>query len=240
MTALITINELEFYRKKRLVLKIDQFEIEKDRVLAVIGPNGAGKSSFLHILTRLLKIEKGQILWNDRSIFTIPGLEYRRNLALVLQEPLLLDRSVKENIALGLKFRGVDNNKIEKKVSQWTERFHISHLLDRSSKQISGGEAQRVSLARAFALEPELLLLDEPFSALDPQTRKELVKDLRIVLNQTHTTTIFVTHDLNDVLTLSDNVALIWDGLILQYGNVQDVFNNPINEAARHYFGQDQ
>ena len=239
MTPLIIINGLEFFRDKRLVLKIDQFEIEKDRVLAVIGPNGAGKSSFLHILTRLLKIEKGQILWDNRSIFNIPGLEYRRKLALVMQEPLLLDRSVKENIASGLKFRGVENHIVEKKVAQWADRFHISHLLDRSSRQISGGEAQRVSLARAFVLEPELLLLDEPFSALDPQTRKELVKDLRSVLNQTQTTTIFVTHDLNDVSALSDNVALIWDGLILQYGDVQKVFNHPINEAARRYFGQD-
>lgn len=240
MSCLIKIIDLEFFRDKRMILKIDRFEIEKERVLAVIGPNGAGKSSLLHILTRLLKIQKGNILWGDTPISNIPALEYRRRLALVMQEPLLLDRSVEENIAVGLKFRGEDAKTVNQKINKWADKFHISHLLKRPAKQISGGEAQRVSLARAFALEPELLLLDEPFSALDPQTRKELVKDLREVLNQTKTTTIFVTHDLSDVSALSDNVVLIWDGTILQYGMVEDVFARPINDAAKRYFGKDK
>lgn len=235
MSGSIQIKDIECARDKRVVLRVDELNIEKDKVLAVIGPNGAGKSSLLHILTRLLKIEKGEILWGERSIFSIPSLEYRRKLALVMQEPLLLDRTVRDNIGIGLKFRGVDKQIIDQKTDEWAEKFRIKHLLDRKAKKISGGEAQRVSLARAFVIQPELLLLDEPFSALDPQTRKELVKDLRVVLNQTKTTTIFVTHDLNDVMVLSDNVVLIWDGAILQSGTVQQVFDAPANDAARNY-----
>lgn len=222
-------------RDKRVVLSVDNFQIEKNQVLAVIGPNGAGKSSFLHILTRLLKIDKGEVWWEDRSIFSIPSLEYRRRLALVMQEPLLLDRSVRDNISIGLNFRNIPKADIAKKVEDWAEKFKITHLLDRPAKKISGGEAQRVSLGRAFVLEPELLLLDEPFSALDPQTRKELVKDLRGVLNQTKTTTIFVTHDLNDVAVLADQVVLVWDGGILQSGAFKYVCEHPVNEVARNY-----
>jgi len=235
MTTLIKIQNMKCSRDKRVVLAIDKYAIIKDEVLAVIGPNGAGKSSFLHILTRLLKIDQGEVDWKDRSIFSIPALEYRRKLALVMQEPLLLDRSVRDNIAIGLKFRGEQKEQIAKKIEIWAEKFRISHLLDRPAKKISGGEAQRVSLARAFVLEPELLLLDEPFSALDPQTRKEIVKDLRLVLNQTKTTTVFVTHDLNDVAVLADQVVLVWDGRILQAGTYGHVCKNPINEAARNY-----
>lgn len=235
MTPLIKIKKLRCSRDKRVVVEIDEFEINKDQVLAVIGPNGAGKSSFLHILTRLLRIDQGDVLWDDRSIFAMPALEYRRKLALVMQEPLLLDRSVRDNIAIGLNFRGEEKTEIDRKITIWAEKFRISNLLDRPAKKISGGEAQRVSLARAFVLEPELLLLDEPFSALDPQTRKEIVKDLKVVLTQTKTTTVFVTHDLNDVAILADQVVLVWDGSILQSGTFKYVSENPVNAAARNY-----
>lgn len=235
MTALIKIKNLRCSRDKRVVLAIDEHEIIKDQVLAVIGPNGAGKSSFLHILTRLLKIDQGDILWEDDSIFGMPALVYRRKLALVMQEPLLLDRSVRDNIAIGLNFRGEGKTEIDRKIGIWAEKFRISGLLDRAAKKISGGEAQRVSLARAFVLEPELLLLDEPFSALDPQTRKEIVRDLKVVLTQTKTTTVFVTHDLNDVAVLADRVVLVWDGGILQTGTFKSVCENPVNDAARNY-----
>jgi tungstate transport system ATP-binding protein len=210
MSALLEIRNLLVKRSKHPVLEINALDIQKGAVLAVIGPNGAGKTSLLLALARLLKPERGKIHFNGYAKDS--DLAYRRRLGLVMQDPPLLNASVFENVATGLRFRGLSKAEITPRVDRWLERLGIPHLAQRPATQISGGEAQRVSLARAFVLEPELLLLDEPFSALDPETRTVLRRDLRATLQETRVTTVFVTHDLEDARSLADQVATLRNG----------------------------
>jgi tungstate transport system ATP-binding protein len=237
MSILLEIRDLIVRRDKRLVLEIKALAVEKGEVLAVVGPNGTGKSSLLLTLARLLHPESGALLWNGVPFEQQSSLAYRRQIALVLQEPLLLDMSVFENVALGLRFRGIPSAQINEKVQRWLKRVEIEALRERLGSRLSGGEAQRVSLARAFVLNPELLLLDEPFSALDAPTRLRLLDDLKSILAETGTTTIIITHDLKEAERLSTRVAVMLAGQIAQIGSPQEVFANPLTPAVASFLG---
>ncbi len=239
MSTLLEIRDLVVNRDQRQVMKVDYLTVEKGKVLALVGPNGVGKSSFLLVLARLLKPESGNILWNGKSVMEQNVLEYRRKLALVLQEPLLLDLNVFENVAIGLRYRGMGSREINEKVSYWLKRLGLDSLRERRGSKLSGGESQRVSLARAFVLSPELLLLDEPFSALDAPTRLRLLDDLGSILRETETTSIFVTHDLKEAVRFADQVAVMIDGQIAQVGLPEEVFANPQNRGVAGFIGMD-
>jgi tungstate transport system ATP-binding protein len=206
--------------------------IQKGEVLAVVGPNGAGKSTLLLTLARLLKPERGEIKFNGQQASAESDTVYRRRIALVMQDPLLFDASVFENVASGLKFRGIAKDEIRRKVPLWLERLGVGHLAQRRAGQLSGGEAQRVSLARALVLEPQLLLLDEPFSALDPPTRSHLLDDLGALLKETATTTVFVTHDLPEAAQLASRMAVIIGNRLRQVGAPEVVFASPADEEV--------
>jgi tungstate transport system ATP-binding protein len=158
---------------------------------------------------------------------------------MVFQEPLLFDTTVFNNAASGLRIRGTKRNEIRVRVMEELERFGICHLKDRSAKTLSGGEAQRTSLARAFALRPEILLLDEPFSSLDPPTHDSLIEDLEHILQQTRTTAIFATHDRLEALRLSDRIAVMNEGKVLQIGPPEEVANRPLNELVASFMGME-
>lgn len=237
MSALLEIRDLTVSRDKRTVLEIKDLAVEKGEVLAVVGPNGTGKSSLLLTLARLLQPETGELLWDGVPFTEQTDLAYRRRIALVLQEPLLLDVSVFENVAIGLRYRGLPSAGIKNKVNRWLARVGIESLRNRPGARLSGGEAQRVSLARAFVLSPELLLLDEPFSALDAPTRLRLLDDLKSILAETGTTTIFITHDLKEAARLASRVAVMLDGQIVQIGAPQEVFANPANPEVAAFLG---
>jgi tungstate transport system ATP-binding protein len=237
MSTRLEIHDLNVRRDKRQVLEIKNLAVEKGEVLSIVGPNGTGKSSFLLALARLLQFESGELLWDGQPFKKQSDLAYRRRIALVLQEPLLLDVSVFENIAIGLRYRGVPSAEIKNKVNHWLMRMGIESLRDRPGARLSGGEAQRVSLARAFVLNPELLLLDEPFSALDAPTRLRLLDDLKSILAETGTTTIFITHDLKEAAKLASRVAVMLDGRIVQIGAPQQVFANPANQNVAAFLG---
>jgi tungstate transport system ATP-binding protein len=238
MTPLLQLSSLLVCREGRTVLDIRSLSVERGEILAIVGPNGAGKSTLFLALARLLKADRGQVIFNGQSADSVPDLEYRRQIALVLQEPLLMDMSVYENAALGLKFRRKSTPQIEERVTHWLDRLGIAHLSHRPARKLSGGEAQRVSLARAFVLEPNLLLLDEPFTALDAPTRIRLLEDLKSVLAETKMTTIFITHDLQEALKLATRMAVILDGRIEQSGAPQDVFERPINDRVASFLGR--
>jgi tungstate transport system ATP-binding protein len=140
--------------------------------------------------------------------------------------------TVAENIALGLKFRGVHKDKIRERVEHWLEQLGIEALSSRRAGELSGGEAQRVSLARAFVLDPELILLDEPFSALDPPARARLLEDLTALLKANHRTAIIVTHNLKDAAKLGDRVAVIVGGRMRQVGPARQIKNQPADEEV--------
>jgi tungstate transport system ATP-binding protein len=238
VTALLQLSDLLVRRDGRTVLEINSLSVEPGEVLAVVGPNGAGKSTLFLALARLLKPDRGQISLKGRDMDAFHDLDYRRQIALVLQEPLLMDMSVYENAALGLKFRRRSKAEIEERVTHWLERLGVAHLSDRPARKLSGGEAQRVSLARAFVLQPDLLLLDEPFTALDAPTRLRLLEDLKSVLNETKMTTFFITHDLQEALKLATRMAVILDGRIEQCGIPWNVFEQPVNDRVAAFLGR--
>jgi ABC-type sugar transport system ATPase subunit len=237
MTKLIHIQDLLVKRGEKDVLRVDELSIQGGEVLAVVGPNGAGKSTLLLALARLIQPKAGQIFFNGQQAQMESDTAYRRRIAMVMQDPLLFDRSVYENVASGLRFRGATKDEIQQKVSLWLERFGVEHLAKRRGGELSGGEAQRVSLARALVLEPELLLLDEPFSALDPPTRAKLLDDLGTLLHATATTTLFVTHDLTEATKLATRIAVIIANRLRQVGTPSAVFAQPADEDVAQFLG---
>jgi tungstate transport system ATP-binding protein len=237
LSTVLEIRDLLIRRGKSIVVEVDHLVVEQGEVLAIIGPNGAGKSSLLLAVARLLKPERGSILFNGFKITNSSDTEYRRHLGLVLQEPLLLDTSVFENVATGLRFRHTPRPEIQLRTETWLKRLGIEHLRKRQARKLSGGEAQRVSLARAFALQPDLLLLDEPFSALDAPTRLRLLDDLHAILSETDTTTLFITHDLKEAARLGDSMAVILNGRLHQRGTPDEIYSNPKDEDVRAFLG---
>lgn len=229
---------LQIIRGGSLILNVPSLRVSEGEIFVIIGPNGAGKSTLLQTLSALAKPSRGEILFRGRKIGAdLPLLQYRRKLAMVLQEPLLFDTTVFNNVASGLKLRGMKRDEAAPIVNRALERFGIAHLRDRSARTLSGGEARRTSIARAFATDPEVLLLDEPFSALDPVMRETLIEDLERVLRETRITTIFVTHDRMEALRLATRLGVMNDGEILQTGSSGDVMNHPVNEFVASLVG---
>jgi molybdopterin-binding protein len=234
---ILSVKDLVVKRGEQTVLQVSALDIQKGEVLAIIGPNGAGKSTLLLVLARLLVPESGQVLFRGVPMAQENDLVYRRRIALVLQEPLLLRQSVYDNVATGLKFRGLPRKEVRKRTDKWLAKLEIAPLRDRPAQRLSGGEAQRTSLARAFALEPEILFLDEPFSALDAPTRSRLIQDLQSLLTETNITTVFITHDLDEALTIGNRVAIVLGGVLRQIGRPQDVFTAPNDADVAAFVG---
>ncbi|MBI2228604.1 MAG: ABC transporter ATP-binding protein [Deltaproteobacteria bacterium] len=237
--ALLSLHGIRVRYDEPTVLEVDSLAVYPGEVLAVMGPNGAGKSTLLRLMGLLQQPTQGKIYFHDREVSPTDGLSIRRRMASVFQEPLLLNASVYDNAALGLKLRGLDGRTIEQRINPWLTRLGIEHLASRQARSLSGGEAQRTSLVRALALDPELLLLDEPFSPLDPPTREGLLLDLECILRETGITTVFVTHDRDEAFMLGDRVAVLIAGKIHQVGAAAEVFLRPVNEAVAHFVGID-
>jgi tungstate transport system ATP-binding protein len=231
----IKIRDLLIRRNDRDILRVDSLDIQRGETLAVVGPNGAGKTTLLLALAHLLKPVGGRVLFDGKSLIEWGDLEYRRKIAFVFQDPLLIDMSVEDNIALGLRFRGVAEKEVHARVGKWTKAMGVDSLAKRRAGQLSGGEAQRVSLARAFILEPELLLMDEPFSSVDPPTRRQLLGDLSSLLAQDHRTTIFVTHNLKEAAQMGDRVAVIIEGALKQVGKPKQIKASPADRSVRDF-----
>ena len=218
------------------VLRVPQLDVFEGEVLAVLGPNGAGKSTLLQVLGLLERPVEGEVRFEGMPVAG-RELALRRRMAAVFQESLLLNRSVEANVKLGLGLRGAPRDHRDGRARHWMARFGVERLAKRSGRSLSGGEAQRVSLARAFALEPEVLLLDEPFSALDQPTRESLMEELAAVLQETGVTTVFVTHDRDEAARLAHRVAVLAQGRVLQVGPTSEVFTTPVDETVAAYVG---
>lgn len=236
-TPILEVHDLVIRRNSKTVLDIDHFEVEQGETLAIIGPNGAGKSTLLLALAGLIKPSQGQIFFMQQDLDHWDSLQYRRKISLVLQDPLLLDTAVYNNVATGLRMRRLSGKVVKTKVQYWLSRFGISHLMDRPAKQLSGGEAQRVSLARSFCLNPLILFLDEPFSALDAPTRTRLLEDFKTLLNETAMTVILVTHDMNEALLLGDRMLVLVDGQLRQVGTPEIIFSSPADMDVAELVG---
>ena len=237
---ILEIKDLQAKRGGVPVLDIPDLDIRDGEVFSLIGPNGSGKSSLLLVLACLLPWRRGFLLFKGSSITPGNGLmAYRRKIAMVFQEPLLFDATVSNNVAAGLKIRAMSRVDIHRIVTECLDRFGIGHLGERHARKLSGGEAQRTSLARAFAIHPEIIFLDEPFSSLDPPTREGLIDDLQRILKETSTTAVMATHDRLEALRLSDRMAVMKDGKIVQTGSPEAVMNHPLDEFVASFVGME-
>jgi tungstate transport system ATP-binding protein len=237
---LLEARDLRVVRGGSVLVDVPSFVIRKGDVLAIIGPNGAGKTTLLQALARLLKPFEGTVFFEGLEVGRqISGLEYRRRLAMAFQEPLLFDSTVYQNVSSGLKIRGMKKAFIRKRVEYALELFGISHLGDRSARTLSGGEAQRTNIARAFATEPALLFLDEPFNALDQPSHEALVRDLRNIVKKTGVTVAFVTHNRLEALQLATTVAAMQKGRITQVGPVEEVMKSPNDAFIASFVGME-
>ncbi|MFZ5824248.1 MAG: ABC transporter ATP-binding protein [Bacillota bacterium] len=234
MSALLEVTGLSVERGGRRVVDVERLAIAPGEVLAVIGPNGAGKSSLLHGLALLEPARFAQYRWAGRAV-RLPeeAQALRREMAVVFQQPLLLDGSVLENVGMGLKLRGQPASRWRQEAQAMLDRLAIGHLAQRPARQLSGGEAQRVSIARALATRPRLIYLDEPFGALDVLARSALLRDLKALLTAEGTAALFVTHDFTEIPPLADRVAVMDSGRVVQIGTPQAVFNQPATDLVR-------
>lgn len=238
--SILSVQELKVDLGGVSILDIPSFSVRKGEFVSLIGPNGSGKSTFLLALNRLLKPTSGRLFFNGEEISSRDAaLKYRRRVSMVFQEPLLFDTTVYKNVASGLKIRGMNREKIRERVMRYLCCFNIEHLAQRSARKLSGGEAQRTSLARAFAVEPEIIFLDEPFSALDPPTRQSLTEDLDRIVTEAGITTIMVTHDQSEALRMSDRILVMGEGRIVQQGTPLEVMNNPSNGFVASFVGME-
>ncbi|HYF94384.1 MAG TPA: ATP-binding cassette domain-containing protein [Symbiobacteriaceae bacterium] len=231
--ALIEAAGLKVHRERRLVLEIPSVQVEAGEVLAVIGPNGSGKSTLLQALALLLPAEMTYRFGGRAVRLPDEGLALRRQMAVVFQRPLLVEGSVYDNVALGLRLRGVAEAEARTRVMAELALFGVADLAKRPARALSGGEAQRVSLARALVLRPRVLFLDEPFMALDVLTRSAILQDLRRILREAGVTALFVTHDFTEIPPLADRVAVLMSGHIVQSGTPREVFSHPADEQVQ-------
>lgn len=233
MTSLIELNNISYQVGNKAILNIPDFRINSGDFLGVMGPNGAGKSTLLKVLSFLECRTSGEILYRGQVIPKgNPSLELRRKFSVALQQSLLLEGTVFQNIAIGLKLRKFSKAVINEKVCLWLEHFQISHLAKKNVQYLSGGEAQRVNLARAMIIEPEILFLDEPFSALDFPTKIKLMEDFKEIVESAGTTAVFVSHDLMEINYLTNSLAIIVNGEVKQFGPTQRVLEHPNPSTA--------
>ncbi len=238
MNPLIELKNITYQAHNKTILSIPLFQIHHGELLGIMGPNGAGKSTLLKVMAMLDNINSGEILYRGQDVPNgTPSLELRRKFSVALQQSLLLEGSVFQNIAIGLKLRKVPKLVIKEKVNLWMDQFQISHLAKKNAHFLSGGEAQRVNLARAMIVEPEILFLDEPFSALDFPTKIKLMDDFKSILESSGTTTAFVSHDLMEINYLTNTLAIIVNGEVKQYGPTQRVLEHP-NSATSPFLNE--
>lgn len=228
--SLLSLEDLRVHRGGVEVLHIPAFSVKAEEKVAIIGPNGAGKSSFMLAMAALIPRSTGQIFFKGEEIRRGGEIPYRRRIAMVFQEPLLFDTTVVNNVAEGLKICKTPRSEAIARAEQSLALFGISHLAGRSAHKLSGGEAQRVSLARAFAMQPELILMDEPFSSLDLPTRINLAEDLGRILHQSGTAAIIATHDRIEAFHVVERLVVLDRGKILQEGAPKEVIANPGND----------
>lgn len=214
----------------RDIFNIERFALVKGETVAIVGPNGAGKTTLLMTLALLQPPDSGTIALNGITAAPDNLIQLRRRMAVVFQDSLLLDMSVLANLMTALRIRNVPRPQALDRAHKWLGVFGVDALASRPAGALSGGEAQRVSLARAFSLEPDLLFLDEPFAALDYPTRNSLLRDFGPILKSMNLTTLFVTHDYTEIPFLAEKTAVMYEGRIIKFGPNAEIFGEDFLE----------
>jgi tungstate transport system ATP-binding protein len=232
VTPLLELRDVTVHRGGRTILDVPALEVEEGETVAILGPNGAGKSTLLRTAGLLIHPTSGQVLLDGHPA---DEATLRTTSAAVLQRPLLRRGTTLDNVASGLRFRGRSRTRARAQAEPWLERLGIAHLAARQARTLSGGEGQRVSVARALATTPRLLLLDEPFAALDETGRSRLIADVRDLLSTHQITTLHVTHDRREAAALAQRIVVLDHGRIRADGTTGDVLNDPA--VATHIGG---
>ncbi|RVT85008.1 ABC transporter ATP-binding protein [Inhella crocodyli] len=218
------------------ILKGIDIAIEPGEFLILVGPSGCGKSTLLSMIAGLDQPTSGHIHLGDRDITHLPSKD--RDIAMVFQSYALYpNMNVAQNIAFALEMRKVPKAQREAKVQQVAELLQIQHLLDRRPAQLSGGQRQRVAMGRALAREPQLFLFDEPLSNLDAKLRVEMRAEIKLLHQRTRTTTVYVTHDQVEAMTLGDRIAVMKDGQVQQFGTPHEIYTAPATVFVAEFIG---
>ena len=236
MGAVVTLRDVRHRRGGRDVLAIDELDLEAGARLAVLGPNGAGKTTLLRLLAGLEAPTAGRVEIDGEAIADA-AVDVRRRIGYATQRPGLLSTTVIRNVELPLRWRGLKGPDRSAAALAALERLDVARLADRKALSLSGGEAQRVSLARALAIEPGLLLLDEPAAGLDAEARRAFLDDLERALSDRTTTVVHVSHRADEALRLADRIAVLTDGTIRQMGEPESVVRHPTDGTVARLVG---
>ena len=218
------------------VLKGVSLNIREGEFFTLLGPSGCGKTTLLRMIAGFNSIEGGDFYFGDKRINDVPA--HKRDIGMVFQNYAIFPHlTVRENVAYGLKARKVPKAEIEPRVNEALELVQISHLADRKPNELSGGQQQRVALARAFVIEPGVLLMDEPLSNLDAKLRVQMRSVIKKLQRRLGITTIYVTHDQEEALAISDRIAVMKDGVIMQIGTPNEIYAKPQNPFVAGFIG---
>ncbi|RRD39595.1 ABC transporter ATP-binding protein [Leptotrichia sp. OH3620_COT-345] len=229
-------NLTKSYNKKEVVRNVT-FSLEKGKILCILGPSGCGKTTILNAIGGFIKIDKGKIILDGKDI-TYFSPE-KRNIATVFQSyGLFRHKNVLENIEYGLKFKKISKKARKEKAMQIIQDVGLKGFEKREIHELSGGQRQRVALARSIVINPEIILMDEPFSNLDRNLRGSMRKELKNLVNNFNMTVILVTHDQEDVFSIADKVILMNEGKIEQNDSPVNLYNNPVNEFVLEFMGK--
>jgi iron(III) transport system ATP-binding protein len=233
----VTLKEVtKVFGEVKAVDNID-LEIQEDELFFLLGPSGCGKTTTLRIIAGFYKPEKGQVLFDNKVINDVPA--YKRNIGMVFQNYALWPHmSCYENIVYGLKIRNMSKSEIDRKAEEALEMVQMGGYGSRYPNQLSGGQQQRIALARAIVTEPEVLLLDEPLSNLDAKLRIETRKEIKRIQRNIGITSIYVTHDQDEALSMADRIAVMNNGKIEQIDSAREIYANPINGFVAGFIGE--
>lgn len=229
--------------KNRMVLKSISFQIEKGEFVSIIGPSGCGKTTLLKMINRLIKPTSGKIYINGENIYDKDPITLRRNMGYVIQQNGLFPHmTIKDNIEIIPKLEKKKSEEIYKRTIELMNMVDLNpdEYLNRYPSELSGGEQQRIGVARAFANDTDIVLMDEPFSALDPITRTDLQNELLNLQSKLNKTIVFVTHDMDEALKLSNKICLMKDGEIIQFDEPEKILKEPENEYVESFVGKNR
>ncbi|WP_028574884.1 ABC transporter ATP-binding protein [Desulfonatronovibrio hydrogenovorans] len=223
------------FGKMEAVKKID-LNIEQGSLVTLLGPSGCGKTTILRMIAGLEHPTEGEIYINGRMVNDIPI--HKRNLGMIFQNYALFPhKTIFDNVAFGLKYRNVSKTDLKEKVRNALEMVRLPDVGQRYPSQLSGGQQQRIALARAIVIEPDVLLMDEPLSALDENLREDMRREIDNLQQMLGVTTLFVTHDQREALSMSDKIVVMKDGRLQQEGPPEDVYNFPANRFVADFLG---
>ncbi len=235
--TLLEVQNLTKTYEDQPLLRGVSFGVDAGETICLLGRSGSGKSTILRIIAGLEQPESGRVLWNGRDLADVPV--HQRGFGLMFQDYALFPhRSVAENVAFGLRMQNLPRAEIAARVQEALEKVNLAAFAGRRVTDLSGGEQQRVALARSLAPRPRLLMLDEPLGALDRTLREQLMDELRRVLHETGIPAIYVTHDQEEAFTFADRLVLLHGGVVEQMGTPAEVYHRPVSPWVAQFFGQ--